>query len=180
MDSLQLLAKLQVLMSQREGLKARWPNRDAEELVVLSMATLDPRFVQDRQERRPASQSRARWKSRKRAARFGAALQTVDSLVRKEQAVRRRMRTSGEVVSDIEEDAQNDLGEEVKRPCTQLEKYKMKTWDYRGCHDPAHFADVKQLVENQPKSSEEQLLGRRSRFYHHWGRQIRDRDVRPF
>lgn len=173
MGTPQHLEKLQVLMPQPGDLKARWPNRDAaEELVALSMSTLGPRFVQDRQEGWSFSQARDQWKSRKREARFGGALQIVDSLVRKDRAVhifrlddgRRRMRTSGKVGSDIEEDAQNDLGEEVIRPYTQREKEKMKTSDSCGYHDPAQFVDMKLLVENQPKGPEEQLLGRRSRL----------------
>lgn len=172
MGTSQLLAMLHVLMSQREDLKARWPSRDTAELVVFSMSTLDPRFFQGRQEGWSFSQARARWESRKRVARFGAAMQTVDSSVRRDRAVqtfrldddRRRMRTSGEVGSGVEEDAQSDLGEQVKFPYTRRGKETMKTTDSRGFHDPAQFADVKLLVENQPKGSEEQLLGRRSRL----------------
>lgn len=77
---------------------------------------------------------------------------------------RRRMRTSGEVGSDIEEDEQNELGEAVKRPYTRRKKENIKTSDSPGYHESAHFADVKLLVENQPMGSEEQLLGRRSRL----------------
>lgn len=96
----------------------------------------------------------------------------MDSLVRQDRAMhmfrlddeRRGVRTSGEVGLDIEEGAENELGEEVKRPYMRRHKEKMKTSDFRGYRDPAQFADVKLLTENHCKGSEEQLFGRRSRL----------------
>lgn len=40
----------------------------------------------------------------------------------------------------------------------------MKTSDACGYHDPARFAGVNLLTEDQSKDSKEQLLGRRSRL----------------
>lgn len=108
-------------------MKWRRPNRGAEELPVLATATLDPRFLKDREEGWSFSQALARWKSCQRAARFGAALQIAGPLVRKDRALklfqfdegRRGVKTCGGVDSDIEEDVQNDFQDEVKRTCTQ-------------------------------------------------------------
>lgn len=43
-----LLAQIQGLTDQRAAFRAKWPTRDAEELVVLSTSMRDPRFIQDR------------------------------------------------------------------------------------------------------------------------------------
>lgn len=118
-----ILSKLEAPLSLREDLKARWPKRDAEEFAVPSTAPLDPRFVKDCEEGWSFSQAQARWKSRQRAARFGAALQTADTLVRKDRALqifrlddeRPRVKTCEDVGSDIEEDAQNDLRDSARK-----------------------------------------------------------------
>lgn len=104
----------------------------------------DLRFIQDRQEGGTLSETRARWKSRKCVARFGAMLHTVGSLVRKNQAVhiftlddhRRRARISGDVGPDLAEDSQSNLAGKVKRPYTRREREELRTSDARGYRAP--------------------------------------------
>lgn len=110
-------ASIHLVVEQHETLKAQCPGRGAEASIPDSLVAW------------PFSQSRARWNSRERTARFGAALQTVDSLVRRGLAVqvfaidvqRTRDLVCGASDRSIEEDPMVDLSEEVQRPSNKKE-----------------------------------------------------------